>query len=368
MKKPLSYDQYFKGNIKKVLSLITSIIFSILLIGSIHMFLTNSIDLAKMTSNQYHFYTMIETEGNTIDEKIYKNPDIKRIIPVVRDFVPFQGMAINTTGEILLMDREDIIYLMHVLKIDFNEEHIPENDFNQLILDDKLIKNNDYIMGKSIRSDQTIILEDGFKSNYLIGFLPVSETELNKQFTNEVSNRNNGYIVVPKRDKHDEVNHYLKVTLNNDYKVLDKNYFDSIIENVTGDVENLFNVVTVIVLISIGIGLGISTYVHYFQRRKEFGVLSSLGYSDKKILYRINKEIFYTSFTSFLISILLLLLERYLINTFLLNPEGVPGFELDLKLFTRIIVIPLFTSVNSLVPTWILLKKIDSISIIEGEI
>ncbi|QVK18483.1 FtsX-like permease family protein [Mycoplasmatota bacterium] len=368
MKEPLSFHQYFKGNIKKVSSLIISIIFSILLIGSIHMFLINSIDLAKMVSNQYHFYTFIDTEGNTIDEKVYQNPDIERIIPVIIDVVPFQGMAINSNGEILLMDREDIIYLMHILKIDFKEKFVPENDLNQLILDEKLIKNNDFKTGSSIDSKQPLIMNIGFKSNYLIGFLPVSEVELNIHFTSKDDTRNKGYIIVPKKSKFDEVNQYLKENVNSNFNVVDKNYYDSIVENVTDDVENLFNIVTFIVLISIGVGLGISTYVHYFQRRKEFGVLSSLGYSDKKILFRINKEIYYTSLSALLISLLLLLLEKSLINIFLLNPKGIPGFELNVQLFMRIIVIPLFTSVFSLVPTWILLRKIDCVSIIEGEI
>jgi len=367
MKKPLSYLQYLKGNIKKVLSLVISIIFSILLIGSIHMFLTNSIDLAKDTNIQYQYLTVVETNGLPLGEEIYKNPNIKKIIPIVRDYILFQGMAINSSADIFYTDRDSIIYLMSLLEIDYHEDSIPENDLNHLILDDKLMINNKFQLGEVIKSNQ-VIIQDGFKSDYLLGFIPTSHVQLDELYTDEITERNHGFIIIPETGKFNEMNEYLKLNVDPTYKVLDKIFWDKGIKNTTGDVELLFNIVSTIIIFSIGIGLGISSYVHYFQRRKEFGVLSSLGYSDKKILLRINKEIFYTSITAFFISVLLLLLEQYLINSVLMIPRGIPGFELDGQLFTRILVIPLFTSVFSLIPTWVLLRKIDSVSIIEGEI
>ncbi len=367
--KPLSYLQYIKGNHKKVFSLILSIVFSILLIGSIHMFLTNSIDLAKITSKQYDRMTFIDTNGEEIDETIEQHPDIDRVIRVRSNFILFQGMAINSSGEVYIMDRDDVIYIMNLLHIEFDQSKIPENNLNELISDERLLINNEYKIGEEITvHNQKMIVNKGFKSDYLLGFIPTNQEILNDIYIDELIERSNGYLIVPKENKLEEVNLFLKENLRTTYKVYDNEYWDSVVENVTGDVSYLFNIVTIIILISIGIGLGISTYVHYFQRRKEFGVLSSLGYSDRKILLRINQEIIITSIIAFIFSLLLLIIEKYLINTILLIPAGVPIFHLDVKLISRIIVIPLFTSVFSLVPTWILLRKIDSVSIIEGEI
>lgn len=366
MNKPLSYIQYFKGNMKKVLSLIITIVFSIFLIGNIHMFLNNSIETGEMISYQYDYYTFVDTSGETIE---LNNKDlIDLVIRVKGDMVLFQGMAINSNVEILIMDREDIIYLVNLLDIEINRESIPQNNQKQLILNNKVINNNNFTMDTEVKNDPLMKLVKGFDSKYLMGFVPTSKEEINTFYTKKGLNQNNGYIIVPKAGKLTEMNLYLKTNLNRDFKIYDINYWDIVIESAMGDVDRLFNIITVIVLISIGIGLGISTYVHYFQRRKEFGLLSSIGYSDQKILLSISKEIVYTSILAFIISLLLLIIGKELINLILLIPEGIPVFRLDESLFSRIIVIPLFITVFSLIPTWILLKKIDSVSIIEGEI
>lgn len=362
--KPLSFYEYYRGNKRKTLSLITSIAFSILLLGSIHLFLNNTIESAVVYTHQYQHYSVIYNEVDGIGEdqinKISNHSSVKDIIPIERVFVMQQGVIISTQTHSYQMSREDIIKMIDLLDIEFDESKIPTNNSQEMILADVLVKNNDFkkeqdISKELVMNDEMgITFESKMDTDYLIGFIPKTIEEPKS------------YIIIPEEGKLDEVNSFLNIENDNDYTVITIDNMDSIIEGVMGDINTLFNIVTIIVLISIGIGLGISTYVHYFQRRREFAVLSSMGYSHQSILNRINKEIIMTSFISLTIGFLLLLIEVFLMNELLLRDAGVYLFRIDFGLFTRILIIPLFISVFSLVPTWMLFKRIDPILIIEG--
>lgn len=360
MKKPLSYFVYFKGNVKKTLSLIITIAFSILLIGNNHMFIANSLETGSKVITQFEKFTFIDGYEEVVPieflDKLEDNEDIERIIPVDISIVEYRGVTIASYGTNYYANREDIVYLLNLLDINYETNNIPLNDSKQIILNDNLIKNNEYEIGDIIGEEKDLELTNRFKSNYLVGFIPKTMGETNTK-----------YLVIPRENKLDEVNKFISSNVPNNIKIVDNKQLDDTIDVVMGDVKNLFDIITIIILLSVGIGLGISSYVHYFQRRKEFGTLNSLGYSHKKILKRINKEILLTSLISLIIGLLLLSVEMYLMNQMFLLKLGLPPFKIDIEMFTRIIIIPLFTAVFSLVPTWVLLKKVDSVSIIEGE-
>ncbi|ERJ11684.1 FtsX-like permease family protein [Haloplasma contractile] len=364
MLKPLSYLTYFKGNIKKSMSLILSIAFSIVLLGSIHMFITNSINTGTIVSRQSERYTIINGVEKPISEfylnKIKGNEDIDQVIPVEREFIEYMGVAIAGSCHYYKLNREDIIYLMDVLGIDYDNSQIPLNDSNKLIIHQDILVNNDLDIQDTYEEtiDHNLLTIDlTFQGDYLVGFVPK---------TIDRNERHNTYIVIPKEGKLEEVNHFLNSEADTNIAVQDVTFWEEIYDRILGDVNNLFDIITVVVVIIIGIGLGISTYVHYFQRRKEFGILLSIGYKHRSILMRINKEILITSVLSFVLGLSILLIELTIMNYFIISDEGLPLFEVDLALLSKICFIPLFTSVFSLVPTWVLLKKIDSISIIEG--
>jgi hypothetical protein len=359
MRKPLSYLEYYRGNKKKTLSLIISIAFSVFLIGSIQMFLNNVITSGKGTIHQYEYFTLVESREEPLEssfvEKLRNNKDIERVIPAQKLIVQFNGLATNTAADCYIMDSENISFLVELLKIDMDKGSMPQNSDKGLLLSSSLVKNNKLKINDEIKGGGGIKLSGEFQSRFLTGLA-----------AGDMDSYSNGLLIVPKEGKLEEVNKFIRVHSSDSTTVTDLEYLNRLMDNVMGDVAQLFNIVTVIVLFSIGIGLGISTYVHYYQRRKEFGVMSSIGYTHRSILLRINKEILVTSFAAFMVGILLLCIEMLLMNKLLLDNAGTPLFRLSLDIITRASIIPLFTSAFSLIPTWVLLKKIDSISIIEG--
>jgi ABC-type antimicrobial peptide transport system permease subunit len=359
MRKPLSYLEYYRGNKKKTLSLIISIAFSVFLIGSIQMFLNNIITTGGQTVLQYERFTIIESREEPLDEnfiqKLRSNPSIARVIPAQKLVVLFRGLGTNSGADCYIMDRENIRFLAQMLQIDIDDADIPKNNEKSLVLNKNLIKNNKFEIGDEIKDSGGIKLSGEFEGEYLTGFV-----------AGDMEGYLNGLIVVPVEGKLEEMNSFIRAEISDSSSLTDLETINKMMDNVVGDVKQLFNIVTVIVLFTIGIGLGISTYVHYFQRRKEFGVMSSIGYTHRSILIRINKEILITAFVAFAVGLLMLLIEAILMNKLLLQHEGTALFKLSTDIIARASIIPLFTSAFSLIPTWVLLKKIDSISIIEG--
>ena len=344
------------GNKKKTISLVITIAFSILLIGSIHLFLENTKKSATQYTYQYEYFSVIFHSDQAIPEdklqEIINHDSVKRLIPIKRLHVPHKGIGITTMTHSYALSREDALYLIHLLNIDAT---VPELE-NQMILSKNIVKNNQYQEGQFIFEDEPIQYHSSFESDYLIGFVL------------STIDAPNSYIIIPEENRLREVNQFLSTHHDNQYTVIHIDNMNQIIDDVLGDVDILTRIITIIIIISVGIGLGISTFVHYYQRRKEFAVLSSIGFSHKKILMKISSEIVFICFLGLVGGFLLLGIEIVLINRLILMNAGVHLYQLDGGLFGKMIIIPMFSFVFSLIPTSMLLKKIDTISIIEGEV
>lgn len=357
MNKPLSYIEYFKGNKKKIFSLVISIVFSIILIGNIELFFSNSLETGYKIAEPYNHFTQILCRKGPIDEEFIKtlseNDHIERVIPVEMDLIRYYGLAINSTTNYYFMDKEDIMYVMDKLNIKVHKKLIPNENEQKLILSERLEKNNELKAGNKV--NKQVEFFKGFKSDLLIGFVP-----------KKMEQPMNSYIVFPKEGKLKEVNTFIHSINKGDLEIKDTKLANKSMKYLLEDTNKVFKIVSIIALLIIGIGLGISSYVHYFQRRKEFGIMSSIGYTHKKIIMKINKEIILSSVIGFIMGMFILFIEMVIINGCILNKIGAPPMKITLSFFSNILVIPLFASVFSLIPIWILLKRIDSISIIEG--
>ena len=132
------------------------------------------------------------------------------------------------------------------------------------------------------------------------------------------------------------------------------------------DAEGTFNAVKLIITIACAITTGVTTYIHYYNRRKEIGVLKALGYSDKKIIFRITKEILVSTIIALAASVVLINGVVYCLNTFLAEPKGYLSFVFNISMLSDMVVVVISIMIFSLVPTWVLLKGVDKISLVEG--
>lgn len=373
MKKPLSYYIYFKNNKKKTLGMILSIAFSILLIGVIQMFSDNTSDTYYRDLTKLNYVSIISSTKGSLPketmESIENNSTVDKLIMVntyYYNMVNIIGGFSSYTG--YYMDQSDIAVLMDRMSMTLNEGNPLKNDDKKIIINSNLararvksiggymgneVSNMDYFKGK-------YEISGIIKSDNIISFIAKSKENIasnNDQFQQ--------YLLLPKEGKLGEMNSFLKELPKGNTRLL--TYEDMLQEKKADEegINTIFNILIIIIIVVLSVSLGNSSYIHYFQRRKEFGLLKAIGQSGDKIILRMIKEIGISSALGLAVGLLLLLIFKGIGNTFYTYPKGLSLFQINMQLIPKIISIPLFICIFSIIPVSRLLVKIEPISIIE---
>jgi ABC-type antimicrobial peptide transport system, permease component len=300
--------------------------------------------------------------------KIASNDNVDKVIRCMNHSTFLSGIiGIDMHVDLFEMNVEDIKYLCDALGYHINGDINYNASFPSVALNSELMKNkglklNDYI-GNKVQSYE--ILKGKYKitasitGDSTLSFIPA---DLIKNYD---KNFEYSYVVIPKRGQLNKVNEFLKSLKEKDFRVIDKEYVTSSNAANNQSFDNVFNIFIIVNIIVLAVSLGNSTYVHYFRRRKEYGILKAIGYSNNDIILRIFKEVIMCIFLGFTIGILFQLVFEFFFNIFYMLPHGLPKVYMDMYVFPKLISIPLFICVTSLIPVLNLIKKIDAITIIE---
>lgn len=362
MIKPLSYLKYFKGNKKIVVRYIATITMTAIVLAVIQIIIGNLVEELRGYYDVQDYYLEITTNNNdnlTEEEveALEKLEDVKKVIPVKCLFLNYKGFVASPAATFCFMPKEDIKDYLNIFNIDYDPNVIDKLEENQVLTSERIQTNFGLSEGDRINTDSfapnmDIKFKDSFETDYLIGVTPM-----------EFGRLNNRYYLIPKDGKVKEVEKEVSDLLGTRVKQRhDREIINRSLENTMGT----FSSVQLIITITCAIATGVTTYLHYYNRRKEIGILKAIGYSDKKILFRISKEIIISSAIALVISILLINLFVLGMNKFLAVPRGYFLFQFDISMLSSMTIIVLAIMIFSLVPTWILLKSVDKISLIEG--
>jgi ABC-type antimicrobial peptide transport system permease subunit len=373
MRKPLSYYLYFKRNKKKTLGMILSIAFSILLIGVIQMFSDNMSDTQYRDLAKLNYVSIISsTKGNlpkeTI-ESIRKNSTVDRLIMVNTYYygiINIIGVPANSAG--YYMDEKDIPILMDRMDMKLDDASLLKNDEKKIIINSNIARARIKSIGDYLGNEVSTM--DYFKGKYEIkeivkGDNIISFIAKSKENIAGDSEQFQQFLLLPKEGKLDEMNSFLKGLPRDNIKLL--TYQDILQEREVDDegMNTIFNILIIIIILVLSVSLGNSSYIHYFQRRKEFGLLKAIGQGGDKIILRMIKEISISSTLGLAVGLMLLLTFKGVGNAFYTYPKGLSLFQINLQLIPKIIAIPIFICIFSIIPVSRLLVKIEPISIIE---
>ncbi|MBC8062836.1 MAG: FtsX-like permease family protein [Clostridiaceae bacterium] len=373
MHKPLSYYLYFKSNKKKTLGMVLSIAFSILLIGVIQMFSDNMSETSYRDLKKLNYVSIIRsTKGNIpkeIMEKIKDNSTVDSLITVNTyhySIVNIIGGGVSYTG--YYMDEKDIPIIMDRMSIKFNSGGIPKNDEEKIIINSNITRARGKSMGGFMGNEVSNM--DYFKGKYEItgiikGDNLISFIARSKELISSSNKQVEQYLLLPKAGKLKEMNNFLRALPKTNIELV--TYQDLLQEKKEDDegMNTIFNILIIIIIVVLSVALGNSSYIHYFQRRKEFGLLKAIGQGGDKIILRMVKEITISSVLGLSIGFILLLVFKGIGNNLYAFPKGLSLFHINAQLIPRIIAIPIFICIFSIIPVSKLLVKIEPISIIE---
>jgi ABC-type antimicrobial peptide transport system permease subunit len=373
MLKPLSYFRYYKSHKKKTLGIILSIAFSILIIGIIQAYTEDMIATSLSGGIQYEYLSNIGAYKDIINEdilnRIKNNEYVDKVIPVTYfGYAKINNIGLDNSFTGYFMDESDINFALERMGIKFTKGTIGTNDSDNIIVNEQLARARNITLGgyfgRKINSYDYV--NGKYKVTGIMGgdseiaFIPTSQKTIE-----ENKNEAKQYVVFPKKGKLTEMNNFLESIYKGNFHLTDYSSVAKDNGNGIEDFNNIFNLLIIVNIVVLSVALGNSSYVHYFQRRSEFGMLKALGYERKYIILRMIKEICISSTIGFIIGFLLLCGFIKLNNVFMNYPMGLALMKIDYSLIPRIIAIPLFISVFSIIPISRLLVKVEPISIIE---
>lgn len=372
--KPLSALNYSKRNKKKSVSVIACIAVSVFLLYTVQILFSSLKICNKLVLlNAFEKYSLIYKQDNDIPissqliAKVKKNENIDRVIPLFRRTTIFTSITSSTGVGIYELDKDDMKYYMKMLHVNIKEGRLPKFTNCEIAIDYRLAKNKGLKLGDMIGEDvsRKEILQGEYK---IVGILegeaisaitPMDENlEKNEVYPH-------GMMVFPKIGKMKEVNRYLDtirnsvdiVTYDDTKKDLDKNMDNA---------DMTINILAAMIIIAMVVAVGNISYVHFFERRKEFGILRALGYSMKSIIIKTFYEISIMNLIGFFLGLLLSIVTSLMLKLIFLNHLGITISFWCPQGLIQCLCIPIFTTLFSIKPINFMVRKVDPISIIEG--
>ncbi len=370
--KPLSVIYYALKNRRKVISMAVSIGFSVALIYSLH-FITDEVihanDLTGLNPLTHYSEVWGSEDGGTINpiiRQIIKNPDTDRTIPVNRQQIFYiSAVGGKYSVGVYSLKKTDMKYYMNRLKIKLIKGRLPIDGKKETVLDYRLAKNKGLHIGDRIgySADKK---ELQIKGSYrIVGFLGGESISMLIP-EQKVPLKPNEILVFHKQGRLLQSNSFLESLPKNQVNVSTYNLVMNALEKDSKDLKKLMNITVVMLIAILSISMGNASYINIFQRRYEFGLLNSVGYSPVYILGKAFFEIAFLNFAGYLAGVILTMFIAGLQYFFLFEPNGLVLRILIPEAMLQTIAVPVFTTLFSIIPVSRMMKKIDPISIIEG--
>lgn len=370
MRKPLSYFMYFKSHKKSSIATAISIGLAILLIGAIQLYVTNMSETSARGDDNYEYMTAVYEANKPVPRevlnKIKNEASVDKVIKVVR----FQYMIRTVLGtdsdfEGFYADENDIKYIMDKLKVKFDKGSYVKNGDNKILINENAARFKKISIGDFVGSD--VRKDDYFSGKYkvkgilkgdnMLSFIAVDSGTLEKG--------NYRYLVFPKNGKMAEMNKFINSISRNGIENYTHEKLIAFQKDALNGFDTVFNLIIILMIIVMSTVLGNSSYINYMRRRSEIGILKAIGYTREKIILRMVEEIGISSFFGFGFGYLALFIFEKAYNSFYLYSRGLSLFHISLDLFPKLLAIPLFITIFSVIPVSRLLEKVEPISIIE---
>lgn len=364
---PLGFYMYFKNNKKRVLTIILTLVLSAFLIVVVGILGNNVSNTGDLYYKNYDYFSVLWSNKKIpkeLMEELSKNPYIDRIVrgrsenSYVRSII---GNTMYISG--INLEKEDLNYMLSKMGMRFDTSGL---DYGDIIASKMFLNNVGIKVGDSISSKNNSFI--GLIGNHKVKIQYDKEEYmffiLNEKETMEGYNGEDFYIF-PKDGKMTELNNSLEKYSGKDIFFVNREKLKKDTDSMINSFNKILNLFSIITIIIISIIMGNSYYLHYMERKNEFGTLKALGYKKTYILKRMLKEIVMVNVIGAVIYFSLLEIFIIVMNAFYIGPKGLPDLELYKEGVISLICLPLFVFIFALIPIYVLLSKMDSISIIE---
>ena len=372
--KPLSTLNYFKKNIKKILILSTSIGFAILFIYILSVTI-KTVDLSQelIDSNPTEHFSIIidRTEEGIPDEiidEILQHPSTERTIGIWSVNTYYTHLMGGTMGVgIWFLNEVDSLYLLDKLQLQIKEGRLPQPGAKELALHELLLQNKGLKLGDKIGN--SIISTEWIPGSYeIVGVLEgesitgfgVLEPEADDELLMK-----NMMMIFHKDGKLDDSNRFLNELIPKEMSLITNKNVKELMEENNRALYSVLNITLIVAIFVLSVTIGNSTYLQFFERKKEYALLRALGFSRGWIFGKAFREIAITSLVGLLFGVVLTGIVLILFIFLVFAKTGAPFQLFDLRAFIDSLTIVASALIFCLIPVWIFLSKINVIETIE---
>lgn len=371
--KPLDSLKYIIRNKKKSFSVIACIAAAVFLLYSFQIMLSSIPNSGKLISlTPLEKYSTIYPNGtyalsDYLVSTVRTDKNVARVVPAAGKYTMFSAVTLSSSIGVYEMDIEDIKYYMNALGLKLKEGRLPQHSKDEIILDYRLANNKKLKLGDTIGSDidRNEHLEGKYKIVGITEGGSICALTLSDKSIDKEKQYSFGMIVFPKKGKEEEVH-----ALFENYSYLTSiTSFSSAKEEMNKQLSTAnmtINIIAAIIIVSMAISVGNICYVHFFERRKEFGILNALGYPHNFIIKRAFYEISFMNFIGFSLGFLLSIIVGTILKVIFLSYYGLTISLISKAGLVQCLCIPISTTILALKPISFMIKRIDAVTMIEG--
>ncbi|WP_461205485.1 ABC transporter permease [Clostridium sp. DL1XJH146] len=368
--RPLSSYIYIKSNIKKILPSFISTIISVLLIFIFGLLLYSCIDdFNKISTNimekgTYVFSNSIEHPlSENIKDYIYNDDSIKDVVPMLGYSNSFNYNAAfgNVGTQAAVMYSEDVEKTLKYFEIQLVEGVIPRNNKDEILLPEEYVKQYGLKLGDYINNDtsKSVVVEREYK---LVGitkgnrWVPIvcDVGDLKRQDA-----LNYGMMYFFNDNSNMEINDDIIALDEENVVIQDYNTVKELMDEIASGIDFLYFSLDIVILLVLIISLSNLNYIVFLNRKNEFAILGTIGFSKAKLRWKLFKENLIVCFVGFTIGIGLTSLITYILNIVIWLPQGqyVQIFRGDSFLIA--LIVPVAVSILSMLSSVREMNKLD---------
>lgn len=373
--KPLSSLTYVVNNKKKAMSTGLSICFGVFLIYFLSMIINQTNKVAEGTRGEpLKKYSYVMPAGRGLSQNIIKRikdlEDTEKIIPARMANINQAILLGGTSADVLIIRSEDMKLMMNRSNVNLIEGRMPLNGTKEIILHKKTAASNGVKINDTIGND--ILFPLGKDDRYTVVGIIDGASIINFASMAEGNNKEaylmlSGMIALPKQGKITELNSFLESLSTKDARIFDINTAFLQYQDGLKVINLLKPILEIMVIIVLCITLGNLNYINFYQRRKEFGVLTAIGYTKKQLYKKLLNEQISLAATSYIAGVLFSIFTAWILNVMVLATKGEELPLLDINSLALTLLIPVFVTIFSILPAIKAFRKMDCVAVIEGK-
>jgi putative ABC transport system permease protein len=358
--KPLNPLNYLKNNVKKTLPVFVSVTVGVLLIYVFSLFAATTNKMIRIaTFDVTDKYNIVYTKDGTSLPQSFLDGlnDTKSVIPVqmnLSGLAYYRGGMGGTTMLTLNLFEDNTRALFDSFNIELIEGKFPRNNQNEILVPVEFAMQNGLTVGDYIGND---VSDDcSLYGKYRICGLSQGDVLIAvtcQPDSNTKEQIMSSGVMYQIDSLSAEEQERLISTLPENAITITRDYYEQEFSVTLNSMSLLVYSLTAVMVVILCIALGNLNIILLSNRRDELTMLHSIGFTRRRLFKKLWMESLFVCMGGYLTGVMITMLSVWLLNTFLLIPQGKVLEIIDWNGLVTAFALPSFTSVFSLLPSLI---------------